>query len=117
MDDLTAFRAWCPEKTRESLLEAVQERWQFVGEVGWPIPRGDWVECRVCGSDDLHYSHVSFATRGNSTLDHRAELQLKCTDCSAKNSFGIPITEEHIKRLQGETKTWRYRDIIDWLEK
>lgn len=136
MSDLDHFLAFCPTKTRESVLSTVEEWWDWIGPRGGifpvPRPREGWPVCQACGSGDWHYSHVSYGGGGRrrritgdqntSVLPYRAEPQLKCISCSAKLYFGIPITEQRHEAVMeagkkvGKGSTWLWRDIRDFLK-
>ncbi len=79
-------------------LAATAEHWDFTAPV--PLPRGDWMRCPVCRSDDWIPRTFGFH-RGqpHASIPFRCDAAFKCGRCAAVWSHGIVPTQADWERF------------------
>lgn len=103
------------------VLDRVSERWRFV-DGRFPVPRGEWLECAVCGSSELQLSRYHFHRRTDSQSEYRCDVKLKCTVCSHTQTHAPVLTERQYRRGMGRdlshtrSRQWGYREVLEELE-
>lgn len=84
-----------PDLDAGQVLAAVEARWDLTGP--FPIPRGTWLRCPVCGAGDPQPRYWRFWERsGTPTIRYRCDVSFKCVDCSALYpTFGVPLPDDY----------------------
>ena len=104
-----------PNVPLDEVLRRTAEHWDMDG--AYPVPRGDWLRCPVCGSADAQgrawrYHRPQHAV----TTPYRCDVTFKCTQCACVWLHGIAVTQEHWHAHRRTSGHIRWRNVLRDLE-
>lgn len=103
-----------PALPAEQVHERVAARWDLSGPA--PVPYPGWMACPVCRCEQIQIRWWKWHVRPpKATVPWRCDVSIKCTDCSALWTHGIPVPEDVFSRCaRNLRRTVAWRDVKGW---
>lgn len=98
-----------PDLTAEAVRAATEAHWDLSGP--YPMPRGSWLRCPVCGCRQVQGRRWTRITRATHKITGRVNVSFKCTACAAAWVHGVAVPDEYAARTRR-----RLNEHIDWRE-